>query len=182
MSLLHDIYNTYFQEPYKIQDKFSKEALQKKNNIRDISLYGDYKGKQVFLPVTLVKDAQTSLYIPCATIRISSQKNIIRTVVSERAGTVKEQFNVGDYQIAIKGVLLGELGRFPDKQILVLKDIYQSSQTVEIHNALVELFMGASRKIVITALEFPEVQGKEPKYRPFTLSCESDFIDTLIID
>lgn len=188
---IEGIYNTYFQPPYKVND--NREAVvveeygkieQKQNSnktIKGIELSKFVGGREVFLPVQFWKSHQLFLEILCCTIRITSKKTIIRTPVSERTGTVKEQFNVGDYIFTIKGVLIGEKRTFPDDKILQLKELYETTDSVELHNALTELFMTGSRRIAIESLEFPEVQGGSKHHRPFVLTCESDFVDTLEI-
>lgn len=188
---LENIYTTYFQPPYKVTD--NREALipeeygkieQKPTNektIKGIELSKKVEGVEVFLPVQFWKSQQLYLEILCCTIRVTSKKTIVRTAVSERVGTIKEQFNVGDYIFTIKGVLIGDKRTFPDEKILKLKDIYETTDSVELYNAMTELFMSGSRRIAIESLEFPEVQGGSKHHRPFVLTCESDFVDSLIV-
>ena len=188
---LENIYTTYFQPPYKVND--NRESLipeeygrieQKPTNektIKGIELSKKVEGIEVFLPVQFWKSQQLYLEILCCTIRVTTKKTIIRTAVSERVGTIKEQFNVGDYIFTIKGVLIGDKRTFPDEEILKLKDIYETTDSVELYNAMTELFMSGSRRIAIESLEFPEVQGGSKHHRPFVLTCESDFVDSLIV-
>jgi hypothetical protein len=188
---LENIYTTYFQPPYKVND--NRESLipeeygrieQKPTNektIKGIELSKKVEGVEVFLPVQFWKSQQLYLEILCCTIRVTTKKTIIRTAVSERVGTIKEQFNVGDYIFTIKGVLIGDKRTFPDEKILKLKDIYETTDSVELYNAMTELFMSGSRRIAIESLEFPEVQGGSKHHRPFVLTCESDFVDSLIV-
>lgn len=188
---LENIYTTYFQPPYKVTD--NRESLipeeygkieQKPTNektIKGIELSKKVEGVEVFLPVQFWKSQQLYLEILCCTIRVTSKKTIVRTAVSERVGTIKEQFNVGDYIFTIKGVLIGDKRTFPDEKILKLKDIYETTDSVELYNAMTELFMSGSRRIAIESLEFPEVQGGSKHHRPFVLTCESDFVDSLIV-
>lgn len=188
---LENIYTTYFQPPYKVND--NRESLipeeygrieQKPTNektIKGIELSKKVEGVEVFLPVQFWKSQQLYLEILCCTIRVTTKKTIIRTAVSERVGTIKEQFNVGDYIFTIKGVLIGDKRTFPDEKILKLKDIYETTDSVKLYNAMTELFMSGSRRIAIESLEFPEVQGGSKHHRPFVLTCESDFVDSLIV-
>lgn len=186
---LEGIYNTYFQQPYKVNDnreavvveEYGKIPQKPKNDktIKGIALSKEVKGIEVFLPVQFWNSQELVLEILCCTIRVTSKKTIIRTAVSERAGTIKEQFNIGDYIFTIKGVLIGENRTFPDEKIMKLKELYETTENVELHNAFAELFMSGSRRIAIESLEFPEVQGGSKYHRPFVLTCETDFIDSL---
>jgi len=195
---LKDIYNTYFQSGYKVKqptvadapDEYSSADIPKKDTsyktVFDIPITksrDDMLGREVFLPVLFRKSQQDFLEIHCCTIRTTSKKTIVRTAVSERVGTVKEQFNIGDYIFTIKGVLIGKNRNFPDDEISKLRELYETTDNVELHNALAELFMtgSGSRRIAIESIEFPEVQGKDMHHRPFVMTCETDFIDTLII-
>lgn len=194
MSLLVNIYNTYFQPPYVV-DKFAMNggslfystektrAGERKKQVRGISLFEKYNGREVFLPVAFCKGDRDEefLKIPCCTVRITSKKMIISTAVSERKGTVKEIFNVGDYMITIKGVLIGANDTFPDGDILKLKELYETTEEVKMNNAMVELLVNGSRKVVIESIEFPEKEGGSMQHRPFVLQCQTDFIDDLIV-
>lgn len=188
---IQDIYNTYFQKPYTVNDNREAAILEEygkiqskndhKKTIKDIELSKIVGGVEVFLPVQLWKSQREYLQINCCTIRVTSRKTIIRTPVSERVGTIKEQFNVGDYIFTIKGVLIGDKRTFPDEKILKLKDLYETTDSVELHNAMTELFMSGSRRIAIESLEFPDVQGGSKHHRPFVLTCESDFVESLTV-
>lgn len=188
---IKDVYNTYFQKPYTVNDNRNsltpveyEKIAQKATNGRTrkgTDLYKKVGGIDVFLPVTLKKDKDFELEILCCTIRITSKKTIIRTAVAERVGTIKEQFNVGDYIFTIKGVLIGKERTFPDSEILQLKELYETTDSVELHNAFAELFMTGSRRVAIESIEFPDVQGSSEYHRPFVLTCETDFVDNLII-
>lgn len=46
-------------------------------------------------------------------IDVSQSKNIIKTQISGRDGTIKEYLGMGDYQISIKGIIAGARGVYP---------------------------------------------------------------------
>ena len=192
IATLEGIYNTYFQPKYKVDSnreipnvepygKIPDNKREYDKTIKGIELTKYVGGLEVFLPVQFWKSQQLYLEILCCTIRITSKKTIVRTVVSERTGTIKEQFSIGDYIFTIKGVLIGNNRTFPDEKILKLKDIYETTNVIELYNALTELFMTSSRRVAITDIDFPEVQGGSKHHRPFVLTCESDFVDILEI-
>ena len=176
---LEETYNTYFQGPYSVPQKVEPVW----NSTRfDSQLRENILGREVFLPIRLNGANGMSITCPCATIRVQGSKNVIRTAVSERIGTVKEMFQVGDYIFTIKGVLIAPSGKaFPDDDIYTLRQLFESTEHVLLHNALSDMFLDTTRYVCITDLEFPEVQGKSPRMRPFQLTCESDYIDSLII-
>jgi len=175
---LEELYQTYFQRPYYVQPK---------TELRNVGMFGtalseNIKGVEVFLPITL-KNSEHSIKIACATVRINGSKTVVRTPVSERVGTVKEVFNVGDYKIEVKGVLIAEREMaVPDNDMSVLRWLYESTEPIVMENALTDLFLDQSKYVCITDLDFPEVQGKTLRHRPFTMSLESDYIKSLKVE
>lgn len=177
---LKEIYHEYFPNNFNIEEKTvipEKETTVLGSHVVEKS---ELLGCTVFLPVTLNCGLE-KLTIPCATIRVTGQKTIVRTAISERRGTVKEQFSVGDYEFSVNGVFIADKSMIPDKDIITLKSFYESTEPVELHNAISDFFLDKSCRVCITAIDFPEVQGKTLRHRPFSFTCESDFVNTLIL-
>lgn len=145
--------------------------------LNKISAYG----KDIWFPVTFWKSSQIQIEIEACTVNVNLVKTIIKTPVSDREGTVHEQFNVDDTKFSIKGFLIGKNQTFPERQIMALMDIFKTTDPVSLHGGYPELFLDRSCQVAIISLEFPEVQGKKPWIRPFNLICESDSIQDLII-
>lgn len=183
---LLNLYQTYFGKPYTINpENYNSWANDRTTHLGIPLSKQNSVGREIFLPVRLWLNTAENIEIDCCTIRVTSKKTIIRTAVSERVGTIKEQFNVGDYVFNIKGVLIGVNRSFPDQQIRFLKDLYESKQKVELHNALTEIFLTELSEenrcpVAIESLEFPEREGGSIWHKPFSLVCETDFADTLI--
>ena len=125
-------------------------------------------------------------YLPYSVVRVTGKKNIVKTPVMYRKGTVKEQYNIDDYSISIKGFLIGENGQFPEPDMDSLRDLFELKRSVQIDNAITNIFLndpGLSRyeqqRVVIESLDFPEVEGGRINVRPFTMQLESDFVFTL---
>lgn len=173
-----ELYKTYFQKPLVIEPKVEIDTSTSRF---DAAYKERMKGIDVFLPIHLSNN-EHQIDIACATIRVQGQKTIIRTPVSERNGTVKEMFNIGDYKFSIKGVLIASDRSkvMPDDKIFILRQLFESTSPIELKNALTDLFMDDNRNIVITDLEFPDVEGKELRIRPFTMECETDSVTNLI--
>jgi len=136
---------------------------------------GSY-GQAIWFPVEFWKSNKIALTIDACTISVQLSSTIIRTTVSERRGTIKEQFSEDDYKFTIKGFLIGKDRFFPEDQILLLKEIKETREPISLHGGYPELFLDESCRVVITSLDFPEVTGKATWIRPFNLTCESDFI------
>lgn len=158
---------------------FSKRTGQSFNKV------GKY-GQDIWFPIELkgsrvVGNSLEPISIPIdvCTISVNLVSTIIRTPVTERIGTVKEIVSHDDYKFTIRGFLISEDRTVPEDQILNLKDLRNSTQEKTLHGGYPELFLDETCKIVISDVEFPEVQGKNHWIKPFTLTCESDFITDL---
>src|SRR5258708_5945178 len=102
--------------------------LRKEYGLHGSPLYAtDANGREYYLPVTITyaksigtapggagglgsnlpggADAEVnqSIKLPYTVVSISSRKRIVKTELTERAGTVKELINRSDYDIVIKG-------------------------------------------------------------------------------
>lgn len=119
------------------------------------------------------------LPIDVCTISVNLVSTIVRTPITEKKGSVKEIISHDDYKFTIRGFLIDKNRKVPDQQILDLVDLKESTEEKTLHGGYPELFLDKTCRIVISDLEFPEVQGKNHWIRPFTLTCESDFITDL---
>lgn len=151
-------------------------------------------GVEIWLPVRFYLVNQY-YDIPYCVVKISGQKTIIKTPLSNRTGSVKEQYNIDDYKISLKGFLIGSLRDsmqaqgFPEDLINGLKMLYEAKIAVSIENALTNIFLTRSdldpleqKRVVITSIDFPEVQGGRKNVRPFVMEMESDTVFTLELE
>ncbi len=141
----------------------------------------DSFGYPIWFPVEFWKSNQLVIEIQACTVAVNLSKQIIRTAVSERKGVVIEQFNTDNYKFSIRGFLINKMRLVPEAEITALKLLHETTDPVSLHGAYPEIFLDESCRVVITSVDFPEVQGKQPWIRPFSLQCESDFIQDLII-
>lgn len=137
---------------------------------------GDVLGREFFLPVTI-----DGLKLPYCVIRISCKKTIVETALVNRRGTVKELINAEDYNIKLRGFLIGDNDQLPDEGITQLKDLFEKNESVVFRNALSDIFLTGDDKVVIKAIDFPEVKGVK-NVRPFELDIVSDSEFTLIVE
>lgn len=126
------------------------------------SSYTDQNGKSVsFNDMTLV----TVLMV------VTQPKNIVKTIISGRNGSVKEYISDGDYEVSINGILNGPNGSIPSDQVRALKDILDAPiaievvcdylQNLDIHN------------IVVQEYSFDQEPGGYSK-QGFSINCLSD--------
>jgi hypothetical protein len=194
------LYKTYFaNNPYFITDKDSQQPITQEigysitaENPRPrgsidyssknipFNKIGAY-GQAIWFPIELWKSGKKIIEIEACTVGVVLTQEIIRTQVSERKGRVKECFNIDDYRFNIKGFLIGKNRFVPEDQILLLKDWFETTEPKELHGGYPEIFLDESCRVAVSNLDFPEVQGKAPWIRPFTMTLETDYIQDLII-
>lgn len=117
--------------------------------------------------------------IDICTTAVNLIKTVVKTPIVERKGSVIEICDIENPRFTIRGFLIGKNRTVPEEGINNLTKIFESSQPVFLHGGYVELFLAKSTKVIITDLEFPEVQGQSHWIRPFRLVCEADFIEDL---
>jgi len=166
-----------FSSVDKRLDKLSETASKSKNGW---PLYWDDAfGRAYFMPVFLQPDGTTD-YIPLSypVITINCAKTIISTALTERNGTVKEVIRLQDYEIKIRGFLVGQNNSWPEDGIIQLHDLYKSLQPLKIICPLTDIFLlseerSANDKVVIKSLRFPEAKG-DIKLCPYIMELVSD--------
>lgn len=156
----------------------------------------DFKGKEIWLPCEFselwrIKDksgnnvfAFNSMKVPYATVSITGANTWIETPLNGRAGTVKELYNTGDYNITVKGFLIDEDRRlWPEEQVNYFRHIKESGEPIAFNNALTDIFLiELGNMVVIKNLTFLEVTGGRRHVRPFTMELVSDSIFNLIVE
>lgn len=116
--------------------------------------------------------------LPHPVISITSRKTIIETPLTERRGTVKELINIQDYEIIIKGFIIGATHEFPEKEVTMLRTVYEQNTALSIKCPLTDIFLvrpdrKGSDQVVIKELKFLPVTGVK-NVRPYELHLVSD--------
>ena len=86
-------------------------------NIKDDVTFSSL-GTPVFSDMLLRENQDDEgIYIDTLIITINQSKNIVKTPIEGRNGTIKEFISDGDYQITITGALVGADGQYPINQV-----------------------------------------------------------------
>lgn len=89
---------------------------------------------------------------------VNRSKNIVRTQVQGRNGTVKEYISDGDYEVSIAGVLVGQYPRqYPEEDMERLLEICNAQVAIGVQSRFLQLFNITD--LVITEREFTQRQG-----------------------
>lgn len=143
----------------------------------------DALGREYFLPVTMIfedgnSNRQIKFNLPYPVISICSRKTIVETPLTERRGTVKELINITDYEIVVKGLIIGTTNEFPENEVTQLRTIYEQNSAISIQCPLTDIFLlrpdrKGSDQVVIYELELPAIKGIK-NVRPYCLRMISD--------
>ena len=105
-------------------------------------------------------------------ISVTQRKNIIRSEVTNRPGSVKEYISMDDYEIKIIGLLCNHAGNaLPFDKIEDLNNLLKSNQTLEIESRLLNAC--GIFNIVINSFDF-KATGKFINVMPYEISAWSD--------
>lgn len=142
--------------------------------------YISYLGTPVFAPLQ-IKDGSYTLNgkkisykgidLKGVICDVSFGKNIVKTAISGRNGTVKELISLTDRAINIKGVLVSPNNDYPGEQVQRLLEICDLQTDIEVvspHLALFKIY-----NIVIEECRFAQREGFA-NVQAFELSCVSD--------
>lgn len=157
-------------------------------NVKEFSAYGT----PIFMPIRIEdvrykKDGVihkiNGIKLLCAVMEISNTRNIVKTDIQGRDGSVKEFINNGDYQISIKGILSNDVytpdgtvpskgnNKYPMDAVAHLNTICTAPCAIHVTNSL--LYTLGIYDLVIEDFSFPATQGKE-NIQAFQLNCLSD--------
>lgn len=128
----------------------------------------DATGREYFMPVNL-----GGIDLPYPVVRVSNKKKIVTTAMVERQGTVKELIATGDYEFTIKGFLVGQNNRWPEDLVYALNGMYTRDEALVMRSVITDIFLEDSDRVVVTALDFPEVTGIE-NVKPYSMRLLSD--------
>jgi len=196
---LNKLYQTYFNnKSYYVAPKGSEKPLtqdvgysvqmqnpRKRGEIvksihaQPFNKVGAY-GQDIWFPITLWINDNEILDIDACTVGAHLSSTVIKTIVSERKGSVHETFSEDDVKFNIKGFLIGKNRTIPEKEIDFLIKFKNYTGAKKLLGGYPSLFADTPN-VVCLDLDFPEVQGKAPWIRPFTMQLETDYIIDLII-
>jgi len=154
-------------------------SLKKTHNPFGEPYYGqaDLMGHEVFCPIT-IEVAGKDYQFPFAVIGFSRTKTIIETEMTELNGSVDEIISNRDWDISIKGFLIGQYEQFPDEQLQMLNKVFEVNETVRLKSAISDIFLHDNDSILIRKMEIPE-KPKVIGVRDFSFQAKSCSIFSL---
>lgn len=143
----------------------------------------NYFGQPVFdaiyFPGFKYTDPQTGkeiqngeVIIDTALFEINIPKNIVKTQIQGRNGTIKEYINDDDAQIKITGMLVGKESNVPPRKLIHdVNELRKAPVTLEVASNFLNYFEIYS--LVVESTEFAQIEGTRNAVL-FTLNCTSD--------
>ncbi len=142
--------------------------------------YVSYLGTPVYAPLQIKDGSYTldgkkityqGIDLKNVLCNISFGKNIVKTAIVGRNGTVKELISLTDRIINIKGVLVSPNNEYPEEQVQRLLNICDLQTDIEVVSPFLALFKVYN--LVIEDCKFPQREGFR-NVQAFELSCVSD--------
>lgn len=161
---------------------FAQPSERREYNIKGSPFYGqNNNGNEVFLPIWLIKSDGTKFLLQNTVSSIVSKKTIVETQLVNQQGSVKEEISIDDWEINVKGIIISPDMDYPDQQVSELRQLYKTSESLEIENARTSLLFEDNEKVVVKNLKFPEVKGFK-NMQAFECDLVSDIEFKLIIE
>ena len=112
------------------------------------------------------------LHVNNVLLTVSQTKNIIKTAIQGRAGTVKEYISAGDYIINGSGTITDDNNVFPIDDLTTLKNIFEVPDSIPVVSEFLNLVFDIT-DIVIESTSFAQVRGSRNEVA-FSFSASSD--------
>lgn len=137
-------------------------------------------GTPVFCDVRFPRDGTSDYLLQTVLVDVAMTKNIVKTAVQGRKGTVKEYISEGDYSVTIRGAVVKE-GRdeYPVKEVRELHELLTRTEALSIVSDYLRIF--GIYTIVVESFTFKQQEGFQ-NVQVFEINCISDTPDDIITD
>lgn len=132
--------------------------------------------------------AYEKLRLDTVLMTVSQTKNIIRTPIQGKSGTIKEYVADGDFEIDVSGIIVSEgENTYPTDEVEALMELFSIPDSLKITSEFLDHFgvivpkgMAGISEVVITNFNFPQTKGMRNS-QLFTCKMISDTPIELII-
>lgn len=163
----------------------------------DETTYKSYLGTPVWSPIEFLRTSGTSLdnsqnvgeadgnsevilRIDTALITVSQTRNIVKTPIAGRPGTVKEYISDGDFIIDIKGAIISKYPLvYPREEVRLLIELLGLPKQIPVASEFLQLFDIDS--IVVEQYDIAEKLGSRNEV-PFQIQALSDLAEEIILN
>jgi hypothetical protein len=131
-------------------------------------------GTPVFCQLTIKsQDEKKHLPLYWVLAEVNMQKNIVKTTIQGRNGTVKEYISDGDYQVRLRGGLYSANNSraYPKNEVMQLRDLLLIPDALKVTSEFLQLFN--IYNIVVEDFSFPQQEGVQ-NIQLFDINCSED--------
>lgn len=112
-------------------------------------------------------------------LTVSMTKNIVKTFVNGRAGSIKEYINDGDYSVSIVGGIYSQNQKYPVDDVKTFVELMKAAEAIKVTSKFLKYF--SIHQIVVESYEVPQSKGFT-NVQPFSITALSDEPIELLID
>jgi len=133
----------------------------------DPQLYSSLLGTSVLVDLTFLAQTYTNelgqqrsfadITLETVLLSVNQSKEIVKTKVQGRAGTVKEYISLGDYEVTIAAILTGTNGVYPKSDVQDMLTMLQCNNAVSVVSWYLDLF--GINSIVIDSFDINQDEG-----------------------
>lgn len=136
-------------------------------------------GTPVFSHIILAnKKNDKFAFLDWVLAEVNMQKNIVKTEIQGRNGTVKEYISDGDYEVRLRGGIFGrdayaqKIDRaYPKKELTALKELLRLPEPLSVTSEYLQLF--SIYDLVVEDFKFPQQEGVQ-NIQLFDITCSQD--------
>lgn len=163
----------------------------------DSTDFRSYLGTPVYSPLEFLKTSGTSLdnslgvgeakgnsdvFLRVDTVLfvVSQSKNIVKTPIMGRNGTVKEYISEGDYMIDIRGVIVGQYPEiFPRDEVRLLNELLSLPKAIPVACEFLQIF--GIDSLVVEGFTIAQKLGSRNEV-PFEIQALSDLAEEITLN
>lgn len=163
----------------------------------DATAFRSYLGTPVYSPLEFLKTAGTSLdnslgvgeakgnsevllRIDTVLFMVSQSKNIVKTPIQGRNGTIKEYISDGDFMIDIRGVIVSPFQEiFPKDEVSLLNELLGLPKSIPIACEFLQIF--GIDSIVVEYYNISQKLGSRNEV-PFEIQAISDLAEEITLN
>lgn len=142
---------------------------------------GDYwLGRTALTDLVIKVPGEGLLLMNDATVNVSLQKEVVKTSLVGRSGTIKEYITDGDYQLSISVGLVAtdDEGRitdqYPERAMAQLREILEKPEALEVSSAFLDIF-GITR-MVVTGFTAKQMTHSNRQVIEITALSDTDYV------
>lgn len=142
---------------------------------------GDYWLGRYALTDLVVKVPDLGLLlINDVTVNVSLQKEIVKTALVGRPGTIKEYITDGDYQLSMSvGIVAvddnGEIvDQYPERAVAQLREILETPEALEVSSAFLDIF--GITHIVVTGFQAKQMTHSNRQVIEITALSDTEYV------